>query len=192
MIKKNSDILIGILNGGKSERMGTHKSLIKINGEITISEKIFNHAKTISENVFFLGNSPLPEKIINPVILEDKYCKGPLGALSAISDFKCRGCILWAVDMPLLTENDIELLLSFSSDLTEPVIPFNSTENIYECLFAYYPHNLMKKISKKAKTGKYKSIQYILKELKVKGNCKLYDKLEEKLKSWNYPIDIIL
>jgi len=181
MINKKNDIAIGILNGGKSTRMGKDKSLVE-----------YNKARLFSDEIYFLGNSPLPDSIDNPIIIQDKPVPGPLSGILALTEIINKGCLIWAIDMPLPDIEDVVTILSLSDNLTKPVIPYNQQLNLYEPLFAYYPYNLLRNIYSMSHTKTHKSIQSILNALSIEGDRELFKKLKNKLKSWNYPIDIIL
>lgn len=191
MINTRNNIAIGILNGGKSTRMGKDKSLVEYNKK-PLAEVIYNKALIFSDEIYFLGNSPLPGSIHNPVIVQDKLTPGPLGGIVALTEIISKGCLMWAIDMPLPDIEDVMTMLSLSDNLTKPVIPYNQQLNLYEPLFAYYPYNLLRNIYLLSHNKTYKSIQSILNALSIEGNAELFEKMENKLKSWNYPIDIIL
>ena len=182
--KMENDFFIGILNGGKSRRMGFPKALINYKNKPLI-EYIYDIAINITKNVVILGGSPVTERIKNNADIICDDCKfGPIsGIMEGYSQIK-GDFIIWAIDMPLVNEEMIDTLLERTNFYNGNVIPFNRYVNKYEPLFAYYSKELLEKVSN-LMGGDFYSMQHILKHLSVKGDSEFFDKYRNNLISWN-------
>jgi molybdopterin-guanine dinucleotide biosynthesis protein A len=179
-----NNFFIGILNGGKSSRMGSPKSLIKYRDKPLI-EYIYDIAINITKNVVILGGSPVTERIKDSAnIICDDSSFGPLsGIMTGYSKIKT-DFLIWAIDMPLVNEEMIKALLEKINFYDGNLIPFNRHINKYETLFAYYLEELLAKASSLMGEDFY-SMQHILKHLSIEGDGDFFDKYRNNLISWN-------
>ena len=75
------DITGIILSGGKSTRMGSNKSLLKV-GNMTVIERVRNLLQGIFKNVILITNDPEDYKFLGLPMFEDVYRhKGPLAGI---------------------------------------------------------------------------------------------------------------
>jgi molybdopterin-guanine dinucleotide biosynthesis protein MobB len=103
----------GLLIGGKSTRMGTPKSLLKIKGR-TLGKRSFATLSAVSEKTVLLGSGQIPKSLHTVDRLSDVLnVKGPLaGMLSAFRWSPHSAWIISSVDMPLMNKDAWEWLLS--------------------------------------------------------------------------------
>ena len=103
----------GLLIGGKSSRMGTPKSLLKIKGK-TLAARSFDTLSSVTKNTVLLGSGELPKSLLSADRLSDvPDIKGPLaGILSAFRWSPASAWIISSVDMPLMHKDAWEWLLS--------------------------------------------------------------------------------
>jgi molybdopterin-guanine dinucleotide biosynthesis protein MobB len=103
----------GLLIGGKSSRMGTPKSLLKIKGR-TLAARSFDTLAAVTRNTVLLGSGELPRSLLSA----DRLCdipdlKGPLsGMLSAFRWSPDSAWVISSVDMPLMHKGAWEWLLN--------------------------------------------------------------------------------
>lgn len=187
----NNNLSIGILNGGNSKRMGRAKSLV-LYQKLPVIEYIYNEALKISKNVFILGSGETTDKLKKVRKLKDSNFPGPLGGVISAIELYDTDWFFWAVDMPLLNHIDILRLLNYKSNFPLAIIPYYKDIKIYEPYFAYYSRELLIKIKKLLTEDQdFFSMQRVLKYFQIKGNETLGKELRSKLKSWNYPEDIL-
>jgi hypothetical protein len=102
----------GLLIGGKSARMGTPKTLLKIKGK-TLAAKSFDILSAVSEKTVLLGSGLIPKSLYSADKLPDvPTVHGPLsGMLSAFRWSPDSAWIISSVDMPLMHKDAWEWLL---------------------------------------------------------------------------------
>ena len=117
------DITGFILAGGKSQRMGTNKSLIKF-GETTLIERVSSLMSEIFEKIIIISNEPELYNFLNIEIIEDIYKGyGPLSGIhSALTVSKTERNFILTCDMPLISRNAIEFILDYPS-ISPIVVP---------------------------------------------------------------------
>jgi molybdopterin-guanine dinucleotide biosynthesis protein MobB len=103
----------GLLIGGKSSRMGTPKSLLKIKGR-TLAARSFDLLGAVSEKTVLLGSGQIPKSLYPANRLPDvPNVQGPLsGMLSAFRWSPESTWIISSVDMPLMHKDAWEWLLT--------------------------------------------------------------------------------
>lgn len=116
-----SDITGVILAGGKSSRMGTNKSFLKI-GNQTIIERIADLMKSVFSEVILITNTPEEYPFLNLPTFEDIYkWKGPLAGIhSALVHSKTEKIFVLSCDVPLMSKEMIEYIVEYNSD--KPII----------------------------------------------------------------------
>lgn len=179
-----SDFYIGILNGGKSKRMGYPKSLIRYNG-LTLAEIIYREALKITNRVVFLGESVLPSGLKDSLIIPDSEGEGPLKAVTAAYNFKKCDWFLWAVDMPLITKDIIVEMIDDKKNYGGNLIPFNKDVGVYEPFCAYYSETLLHQTSLLYDSEKIYNMQRVLRFLEVRGCHEIFEKYREQFNDWN-------
>lgn len=139
-----SDITGVILAGGKSLRMGTNKSFLKI-GNQTIIERIVDLMRSIFPEVIIITNSPDEYKFLNIPLYEDIYkWKGPLAGIhSALTHTKTEKIFVLSCDVPLMTKEMIQYIVDYKSD--KPVI-FCEAAGYHQPLVGIYSKKIIKEI----------------------------------------------
>ncbi|MEJ5351367.1 MAG: molybdenum cofactor guanylyltransferase [Melioribacteraceae bacterium] len=139
-----SDITGVILAGGKSSRMGTNKSFLKI-GSQTIIERIADLMKSIFLEVIIITNSPDEYKFLNIPLYEDIYkWKGPLAGIhSALTHTKTEKIFVLSCDVPLMTKEMIQYIVDYKSD--KPVI-FCEAAGYHQPLVGIYSKKIISEI----------------------------------------------
>ena len=156
-LKKNIDtrpLRCGLMVGGKSTRMGRPKALLEIDGE-TLAERVFrvltstgcNKTSTRCEPVL-LGSGPLPEYLAGRITLPDPpglagsltaSLAGPMAGLLAAARWAPGSTwIICAVDMPGITPEALEWLMSMRRPGVWAVLPQLPGSRGVEPLFACY------------------------------------------------------
>ena len=110
------DIGIIILAGGKSQRMGEDKGLIKVGGK-TVVEYIIETCRTISSNIIIISNQngygDFGYDVHNDVFSD----KGPLGGLYTGLMYSHHNInFVLSCDMPLVTSSLLKELLTLCTD----------------------------------------------------------------------------
>ncbi len=174
----SENFYIGILNGGRSIRMGNPKSMI-IHDGLTFAEIIINECLKVTEMSFFIGNSQLPSKLEDRRI-PDSYSIGPIGGFRSAYNFYSGNWVILAVDMPLIDVLLISGLIEVSL-ISGYCIPFNKRLSFFEPLCAGYSGEVMKLIASSGKS----SIQSIIKEHNLEGDGSFFEKHRNKIISFN-------
>ncbi len=112
-----SDITGIILSGGKSLRMGTNKSFLRI-GDKLIIERIVSLMKSLFDKVIIITNSPEEYKFLELHIYSDIYVgKGPLGGIhSGLVNSKTEKNFVISCDVPLMEKEMIEYIVNYKTD----------------------------------------------------------------------------
>lgn len=131
-----NDITGIILSGGKSIRMGTNKSLLKI-GDETIIERTAKLIKALFKDVMIITNTPLEYGFLNLPLYEDIYKnKGPLAGIHAgLSKSKTEKNFVISCDMPLMTNGMIEYLTEYP---TKKLITIAKADGFIQLLCGVY------------------------------------------------------
>ncbi|MDR3667078.1 MAG: molybdenum cofactor guanylyltransferase [Ignavibacteriaceae bacterium] len=150
-----NDITGFILAGGKSTRMGTNKSLLRIGG-ITIIERVVNLMKDLFKEVILITNQTDEFKFLNLSMYEDIHNDtGPLGGIhSALVNSTTEKNFIISCDMPLMTADVIKFLIEFP---TKKPITIAKADNFIQQLCGVYYKNLVpyiEEIFKDSKTVK--------------------------------------
>ncbi len=112
-----NDITGIILCGGKSKRMGTDKSFMKL-GDRYIIEIMADLMKLIFQRVILISNDVEKYKFLNLMTYEDIFKgKGPLGGIhSGLINSDTEKIYVIACDIPLITKNAISFILNYPSE----------------------------------------------------------------------------
>lgn len=111
------DINAVILSGGKSTRMGTNKSLLKI-GENTVIERMNDLLQSIFKDVILITNEPEDYKFLGVPIYEDVFRhRGPLAGIhSGLKHSKTNINFIISCDLPFMTKEMINYLIEYKTD----------------------------------------------------------------------------
>ena len=111
------DITAIILSGGKSLRMGTNKSFLKI-GDKTVIERMRDLLQSIFKDVILITNEPSDYKFLGLPIYEDVFRhRGPLAGIhSGLKHSKTDINFIISCDLPLMTKEMINYLIEYKSD----------------------------------------------------------------------------
>ncbi len=179
------DFFIGILNGGSSRRMGSPKSLAVYNGT-TFAEIIYKEASEITQNIVFLGASPLPDSLKDKTVIpDDGSGGGPFQAARSAYVYRKTDWFLWAVDMPLITKDIVLDIISQKGRYNGNSIPYNKDLGVFEPFCAYYSKNLLRQLSL-LYSDKFYSIQKMFRFLEIKGNSEIFEKYKNEIRDFNY------
>ena len=111
------DITAIILAGGKSTRMGTNKSLLKIDDK-TIIEKLCDLLQSMFKEVILITNEPDEYTFLRLPIFEDIFrYRGPLAGIhSGLKHSKTDLNFIISCDLPFMTEEMINYLIEYKTD----------------------------------------------------------------------------
>jgi len=117
-----------VLSGGKSSRMGTNKSLLKLDEKPVISH-IIEEMQTLTDDVFIITNDPQIYTFTGLSMFSDRYKgKGPLAGLeSAFYHIPSDVFLIAACDMPFIHHRVYTYLLKYLDDY-DAVIPIYDTQ----------------------------------------------------------------
>jgi molybdopterin-guanine dinucleotide biosynthesis protein A len=111
------DITAIILSGGKSTRMGTNKSFLKI-GDKTVIERMRDLLQSMFNNVILITNEPADYKLLGLPIYEDVFrYGGPLAGIhSGLKHSKTNINFIISCDLPFMTKEMINYLIEYKTD----------------------------------------------------------------------------
>jgi len=111
------DITAIILSGGKSLRMGTNKSLLKI-GDKTIIERLRDLLQSMFKDVILITNDPDDYKFLGLPIYEDIFRhRGPLAGIhSGLKHSKTNINFIISCDLPFMKKEMINYLIEYKTD----------------------------------------------------------------------------
>lgn len=156
-----------ILAGGKSSRMGTNKSFLKI-GNQTIIERIVDLMNSIFSEVILITNSPEEYKFLNLPLFEDIYrWKGPLAGIhSALVHSTTEKIFVLSCDVPLMSKEMIQYIVEYKSD--KPII-FCEAAGHYQPLVGVYSKVILNEVENFISTTEVsnKSFHHFLKNVEA-------------------------
>jgi len=111
------DITAIILSGGKSSRMGTNKSFLKI-GDKTLIERLRDLLQSMFNDVILITNEPEDYKFLGLPIYEDIFrYRGPLaGIQSGLKHSKTNLNFIISCDLPFMIKEMINYLIKYKTD----------------------------------------------------------------------------
>lgn len=141
-----TDITGVILAGGKSSRMGTNKSFLKL-GNKTIIERIVDLMKSIFSDIIIITNTAEDYKHLNLYLFEDIYkWKGPLAGIhSALVNSSTEKIFVLSCDVPLMSKEMIEYIIEYKSD--KP-IKFCEAAGYHQPLVGVYSKEILNDVEK--------------------------------------------
>ncbi|BDQ03067.1 molybdenum cofactor guanylyltransferase [Ignavibacterium sp.] len=162
-----SDITGVILAGGKSSRMGTNKSFLKI-GNQTIIERISDLMKSIFSEVIIITNSPDEYKFLNIPIFEDIYkWKGPLAGIhSALVHSATEKIFVLSCDVPLMSREMVEYIVNYKCE--KPIV-FCEAAGYHQPLVGVYSKVILSEVENFISTTEVsdKSFHHFLKTVEA-------------------------
>ncbi len=111
------DITAIILSGGKSSRMGTNKSFLKI-GDTTVIERMRDLLQSIFKDVILITNDPDDYQFLSLPIYEDIFRhRGPLAGIhSGLKHSRTDINFIISCDLPFMTKEMINYLIEYKTD----------------------------------------------------------------------------
>jgi len=181
-------VMAGLLIGGKSTRMGTPKSLLKVKGR-TLAARSFDTLSVVSEKTFLLGSGQIPKSLFSAERLPDvSNVYGPLaGMLSAFRYEPQSAWIISSVDMPFMHKDAWEWLLGQRRLGVWAVLPMIRGSRGVETTGALYEPMIFDYLESLAEDGKAK-LQVIAAHPKVITPI-IPNSLAEAWKNVNTPAD---
>lgn len=115
-MEDNSGISVIILAGGKSRRLGRDKRSITLNNRSLIDYSLAL-ARKVSDDIIFSSNDYLPNFEQYKVIPDNIEGAGPVqGIISSMKQIKYKHSLLLTCDMPFISANLINRLISQSEE----------------------------------------------------------------------------
>ena len=155
-------VCAAILVGGRSGRMGQHKSLLRVDGE-PLLVRIARSVEGMAERVVLVGRAPLPEEAESLSRLEDVAdIGGPLGGV--LSAMRWRPDVRWLVlscDLPHIRSEAVRWLLDQCGPGRWAVAPRSRGSESVETLFAVYDPPTLALLEDGVRRGD-RSVRYIL------------------------------
>jgi molybdenum cofactor guanylyltransferase len=132
----NSNVTAIILSGGKSLRFGEDKALLKLKN-ISIIESIYSLLNKIFNEIIIISNEESKYKFLTDKIYNDVFPGfGPLSGIhSGLVNSKTKKNFIISCDMPMISEELVEFLISQNSD-SDIFIPTSNSN--YHTLCAVY------------------------------------------------------
>ena len=148
-----------VLIGGKSQRMGSPKACLEINGE-KLAIRTAKLLKLFTDEVYYSGRKEqltLLEETSHQFIPDTYFDIGPMaGILSAFEwTGKTRPLLVTATDMPFLDKNTIQKLLSMRDLSKLATMYYHKNSGFLEPLCALYEINAYNVLLNARKKGKY-------------------------------------
>lgn len=147
-----------ILIGGKSERMGRNKALLKWNGS-TFVEHLFNKLNEVFINVFVITKSisEYVDVLNEKIIIQDLYEKQSpiIGILTALKHTTYKKVFIKACDNPIINASLVKEMHKYSNDY-DVVVPLAS-DGLHP-LYAFYSTSLLPKIEEMVNKNNFKII----------------------------------
>lgn len=152
-----------ILAGGKSSRMGQDKGLVDFQGKRMV-EYAIDLLKPYCDELLISVNQPGYENYGLSLVADQYPNFGPIGGLHAsLKKAKNKWCLVLGCDMPFLTPEFVELLLSKQAD-TCGVVPIH--ERGIEPMAAMYHNRLAAQLESHILKGNLK-LQQVFRALPV-------------------------
>jgi molybdopterin-guanine dinucleotide biosynthesis protein A len=141
------NILVGVLAGGQSARMGRDKALLPHPSGGTFLEHIVSVAQSVTPDVALLGAPRLvPDSLGGlPVLTDARAGCGPLAGLcSALAAASSRWVVLLSCDLPMLAPRLLEKLLCYRlPDVDAAAFACGSEPSLlHACCALYHPRIL--------------------------------------------------
>lgn len=148
-----------ILAGGKSSRMGRNKADLILNNKTFLEIQIDKLRNIGFEEILVSGYMG---EIDNAVNVKDEFAeKGPLGGLYSCLNFMANSrCLVIPVDVPLIPEEDLELIVE-KNNASNSLITVTSHNGNIETLIGVYSKESAEKIRTAIKDNEYSVKRFI-------------------------------
>ncbi|MCF6158910.1 MAG: molybdenum cofactor guanylyltransferase [wastewater metagenome] len=154
-----------ILAGGKSRRMGSHKSFLKYGDKTFIEHQIVKLRRIFSEVILSANDHTLYRSLDVPIISDVIQERGPLSGICAgLMYAKSRHAFVIACDMPFIHEKVILYLKEYVNDY-DVVVP--GTDRGLEPMHAFYSKNCIDPMFRCIKENRLRIVDFFP-EVKVK------------------------
>lgn len=148
-----------VLSGGKSSRMGRDKGLVLLKGKPMVSY-VLDALVEIEIPVNIIANDSAYRSFGFPVFSDVVIEKGPMGGLlTAFENTKTEVILLVSCDMPLISSEAIQQLLTLAD---KDIMVVATAEGRLNPLFALYPVTLKLEIEERISSGRLKMSDLIL------------------------------
>lgn len=147
----NSNITAVILAGGKSSRMGSDKSLLKLGGKALI-EHVVDALRPYVGSVIVVTNNKEKYSFLEDVRFTEDIIKnqGPfIGLISGMKAIDTKWCFVTSCDMPLIDGNIVEYLWGYNDRYI--VTPLS--DNGFEPLISLYSRDILPFAEKMISSG---------------------------------------
>ncbi|MBK9478844.1 MAG: molybdenum cofactor guanylyltransferase [Bacteroidetes bacterium] len=184
--------IIGIVAlGGKSERMGTDKSMLQYHGKAQWLH-VFNLLSKLCDTVVVSCNrtqmSNFPKEITVLIDAPEFENYGPIAALlTAAKKYPEASYLLVGCDYPFLMLDDLKLLLHNRNESVNGIAFYNEAAKLYEPLLAIYEQPILYKLSANFETGKV-ALQHFLSEISA---LKIIPKNKDTIRSIDTKNDLL-
>jgi molybdopterin-guanine dinucleotide biosynthesis protein A len=140
---RDRQINTGILIGGASNRMGTPKQLLELEGR-TLVERVVRALRSAAETPVLLGAGPVPEAIGElPRLPDPPGVSGPMAGLVAALRWHPRAAwLIAACDQPLVSAEAVDWLLAQRGPGRWAVLPRPADGRVEPALAVYEPQAL--------------------------------------------------
>ncbi len=147
-----------VLAGGKSQRLGMDKSLLRFEGEWLL-QRLLGQLATLSTDLLVVANDGEKLASLNvPVVPDARPGMGPLGGIySGLQTMRCERGLFVACDMPLLNLSLLQYMVRLSPDF-DVVIPRVGDET--EPLHAIYSKSCLQPIADLLDRGQRRVIYF--------------------------------
>lgn len=178
---------IVILAGGKSSRMGTDKSVIKLSDKSAL-EQIVEVANHLTDEVIVVSNSHEKHKHLHAELVSDlRVGMGPLAGIeSALLATSTEKNIVIACDMPFVNGEMIEKLANLTTENFDSIIPVVNGQ--HHPLFAIYSKSTLPILQETLDNGDSK-IRIYLDKINTKWLTDVFDE-ENEFYNMNTPEDL--
>lgn len=186
-----AEISAVVLAGGKSQRLGVDKTLLRLDGHWLL-QRIVEQLCTLSDNVLVVTNEP--QKLASlgvPAVPDQQVGIGPLaGILAGLLAMRYPMGLFVACDMPFLSRRLVRYMIRLAADV-DVVIPRNGDET--EPLHALYGKTCLDAISASLEQGRRRVI-YFFDRVRVRyvgpDEMSAFDPLGLSLFNINQPEDL--
>lgn len=141
-MNSRNDIAVFILAGGKSSRMGTDKGMLELSGK-SFTQHIIDTAKTISNSIMLVANTPNYKHFGIPLINDKIKEKGPMGGIyTALSNTSHTWNLFLSCDIPLIESKVLTALIDSCNEKYDTIVIKH--HNTIEPLCGLYKKSLLK------------------------------------------------
>lgn len=180
----NKEITAIILAGGKSKRMGSDKSLLKL-GNKTLIEHVVDAIRPYVNSVLIVTNNKEKYSFLNNVsfVPDIEENQGPfIGLISGLKSISTQWCFVTSCDMPLIDGNIVDFLwMRKNAYIVSPV-----SNDGYEPLISLYSKDILPFAEDLMKDNMRSINKFIVKMEKIGyvekiDKIKLWEKFGEKV-----------